>query len=227
MNTFKNYGELKELVVDWLDRQDIGDKVDVFVRLVTSELAKELRIPTMERKVLADVYGDGSFKVPYNMIELIGVSWVTIGKSLITSRKALNRGSINSYNKTRTGEAYSGEPDSFTRIEGTYKIYPLPPSPDKFVDNQAYNDNIAGFAEIYYYALPYTINEDKETNYILDISPDIYFYGCLMHGFRYIRDMESAQFWEQKYIKSVKELQGSANIAEWAGGPIVIGAENA
>lgn len=226
MNTFSNYSELEELVVDWLDRQDIKDKVNTFVRLITAELSKALRVPTMERKVLLDVYGDGSAKVPHNLIELIGVNWVAIKDGEITSRKALNRGSINRYNKTRTGDFYIGDPDSFTRIENSFKLYPLPPMADKFVDKQAYNDTVVGYAEIYYYALPYTINEPNERNWILDVSPDIYFYGCLMHANRYIRDMDAAEYWQSKYERSIKELQASADIAEWSGGPIVVGESN-
>ena len=227
MNTFKNYGELEELVVDWMDRQDIVDKVPTFVRLTTSELSKELRLPTMENKVVLTVYADGSVLIPNNLLEIISIDWVTENSGIIESRKPLNRGSVNKYSKSRENPTVGSIPDSFTRMENKIKVYPLPQSSDTVDDGASTNNTIAGYVELYYYTLPFTINEPTETNWILQVSPDIYFYGCLMHGYRYIRDMESAEYWQSKYNKAVKELQLSNDIADWAGGPIVVGNNNA
>lgn len=227
MNTFKNYGELEELIVDWVDRQDIKDKISTFVRLITSEVSKDLRIPTMEEKVVLNVYGDGSVNIPNNLLELISLDWLTTEADKVIARTPLNRGSLNKFTKSKESPSYGATPNSFTRILNSFRIYPLPASEETVKDNGVYNDTVIGNVEAYYYSVPFTINENGETNWILQVSPDIYFYGCLMHAYRYIRDIDAAEYWQSKYERSIKELQVSNDIADWAGGPIVVGGSNA
>lgn len=225
MNTFADYKELEDNIVDWLDRQDIRDKVPAFIRLITVDAARELRIPTMEKTTVVELYADGSATIPSDLVEVRNVNYVKLtGQNNIASRIPLNRASQFEYQKSRETDNYKDtQPTSFSRIEGDFKIFPLPAVEDKVLNGSVYNPDVIGHVEIVYFALPNTINDPAEKNWILQVAPDIYFYGGLMHGYRYIRDYESSNYFEQKYNTAVKQLQGSVNIAEWAGGPIVVG----
>ena len=223
MNTFKNYKELEDNIVDWMDRQDVRDKVSSFIRLVTVDVSRELRIPTMEHTIVLPVYADGTAFIPGDLIEAKTLNFVTLdSEDNIEERFTLNRSSLHEYNKSRESSDHT-TPNSFATNGGKFKVFPLPKVKDKIVDGQPVNDTVVGHLELSYYILPLTINDPDEHNWVLLISPDIYFYGGLMHSYRYIRDYDGAQFWEQKYISAINKLQGSVNIAAWAGGPIVVG----
>lgn len=224
MNTFADYKDLKDNIVDWMDRQDIEYRVPTFLRLISVDVARELRIPPMEKTTIVPVYADGTAIVPEDLVEVRSVKYIQVNsKKEVTSRIALNRGSVSKFDKSRQStETYDVKPDSFTIVENYFKIYPLPYVQDTVENYQSYNNAIVGHIEVSYYSIPHTINEDGEENWILEVAPDIYFYGGMMHANRFTRNFEEAAYWEQKYEKAIKELQGSVNISEWAGGPIVV-----
>lgn len=224
MNTFNNYKELKDTVVDWVDRQDIGDKIPGFVRLVTVDVSRDIRIPTMVTSVVTDMYADGSVLIPPDLIEVKSLNVVELNEqNAVTAIHSLDRASIYEYERSRkNNHSIEGVPSKFASSRNKFYVFPLDYSSDTLVDNTIVNNKVVGKVEVTYYRLPVTINEDDEYNWILEISPEIYFYGCLMHAYRYVRDLDNAQFWEVQYNKAVKKLQGSVNIAEWAGGPITV-----
>lgn len=224
MNTFSNYTDLKNNIVDWMDRQDIEARIPTILRLVSIDLARDLRIPPMENTVVIPVYADGTAVVPKELVEVKSVNFLFISPDLkVKQRLPIKRGSVTQYDKSRSNyKGTSISPDSFTIVENYFKIYPLPYVEDSIQDYTTYNNNIIGHIEVSYYAIPSTLNEDGESNWVLEIAPNIYFYGGMMHANRFTRNFEEANYWEQKYEKAIKELQGSVNISEWEGGPIVV-----
>jgi len=195
MNTFRDYTELEDTIVDWMDRQDIRDKIPAFIRLVTVDSSRELRIPTMENTVILPMYADGTSIIPGDLIETISVNYLSIDTDgTVQERTTLNRASLHEYNNSREGEGSEAVPDSFATSKNMFKVFPLPYSKDTVVNYRATNKTIIGHIEVTYYVLPTTINEPDEDNWILEISPEIYFYGGMMHSYRYVRDYESAGF---------------------------------
>lgn len=224
MNTFDNYKELKTSIVDWVDRQDIEDKIPGFVRLVTIDVSRDLRIPTMVTSTVTDMYADGSVLIPPDLIEVKSLNVIELNEyKNITAIHSLDRASIYEYERSRKDNyGIENTPTRFATSRNKFYVFPLNFCSDTLVDNSVVNENVVGKVEVTYYRLPVTINEDDEYNWILEISPEIYFYGCLMHAYRYIRDLDNANFWEDKYNKAVNKLQGSVDISEWAGGPITV-----
>lgn len=219
-----NYKGLRETVVDWLDRQDIADKVDTFIKFTTIDVARELRLPTMERTSIIGVYGDGSAKVPYDLIEARNINWIEVNSDTmkVLSRIPLNRSSFTEYQKSRDNKNLSNKPHSFTRLVRDFKVFPLSNTEDNIKNGVVYNEDLIGYIEVIYYALPSDLKNDTDYNWILQVAPDIYFYGTMYRAYQYVKNLEQAQYWEDKYIKSMKTIQQSSNVSEWAGGPIVV-----
>lgn len=227
-NSFEDYKSLEAVIVDWIDRDDIQPRVKDFIKFCTIDITRDLRIPTMEQIELVEVTADGNARVPTNIVELISINWVEYsndnGEVLITGRTPLNRSSITNYQKNSNENHTS--PHSFARIRSNYKVFPVPEAAERIVGTQSLNDEVIGLAEVYFYALPPSLQEDSDDNWILNIAPDLYFYGGMMHAYRYIRDLESAEYWQSKYKEALKEVQGWANLDKWSGGPIVVGETN-
>lgn len=228
--SFEDYKSLEDVIVDWIDRQDIRPRVKEFIRFCTIDITRDLRIPTMEQIKLVPITADGNVRVPTNIVELISINWLDYtlddeDEVQIIGRKPLNRSSLTNYQKN-SNCIDASIPDSFARVQGNYKVFPLPPVKERVVGDAALNDEVIGLAEIYFYALPPSLQEDGDDNWILEIAPDLYFYGGMMHAYRYIRDLESAEYWQSKYKEALKEVQGWANLDKWSGGPIVVGETN-
>lgn len=226
MDSFKDYKSLEDTIVEWMDRGDIRPRVPEFIRLCTIDITRDLRIPTMEQVAYVPVTADGSARVPLNMVELISINWLSYkyenGELKIDGKTPLNRSSLNEYQK-HENEPIVDSPKSFSRVRGNYKVFPLPAVEKRLVGNTAINDTEVGLVEILYYALPAALKMDSADNWILDIAPDLYFYGAMMHANRYVKDFELAEYWSSKFEKSLKEVQGWAKRDEWSGGPIVVG----
>lgn len=229
---YSNYQELENSVVDWMDRQDIRDKVPQFTRFVTTAVAKLLRVQIMERKMVVPVYQDGSAAIPFDLTETISVSWLSYDFDEgtqdvnITGRQPLNRGSVNRFEEARQEAQYEVCPKEFTDIGRKFYIYPIVNSDDILTGDIAYNSKFAGYIEVTYYALPVELDAQNTSNWILEISPELYFYGCMMHANRFTRNFDAAEYWENKYNREIDTLQKWSDKAEEAGGPIVVEAYN-
>lgn len=230
MKIFNSYKDIEDKIVDWLDREDVREHVHDFIRLCTLDITRTLRVPIMEKTLLVPVMSNGSAKVPSNLAELKGINWVEYSegdnKSInILKRHPLNRSSIIEYNK-KSIDVNKNIPSSFARIQGNYKIFPLSKLSEEITSEGTTNLTIVGLVEVIYYSLPEGLQEDSSTNWIVDVSPDLYLFGGLMHSFRYVRDFDKASYWEDKYNKALSKVQLWADLDEWSGGPIVVGVSN-
>lgn len=229
MSVFTQYKDLEDAVVEWVDREDIRPYVGQYARLVTVEATRDLRVPIMERTLVIPVTADASAKAPVDLIEIKNVNWVLVDEDgddlYITDRIALNRTSQFEYQKTRKEGSYvaDSKPTAFAQEGAFIKIAPLPIVDELIIDEGSTNDTVAGYIEMTYYALPITMKTPFDRNWLLDTAPDIYFYGCLMHACRFIKDLDSSEFWAGKYKESLAALQGQAKKAEYSGGPIIVG----
>lgn len=227
---FDGYKELEDSVVKWMDREDIRDEVPQFTRFVTNHIARTLRVQIMERRVVLPVYGDGSVYIPSDLLESISVTWLsyevddtTQAISHVTDRKPLERGTIYEFEEFRNKATPVDEtPFAFTDITNKLYVYPVPRMVDEVENSVTINKEKVGYIELTYYALPNAISGDCDRNWILDVAPDAYFYGCMSKANQYVRDFEVAEYWENKFNKSVDIIQAWADQAEEAGGPIVI-----
>ena len=227
---YGSFKELEDAVIDWIDREDIRRRCPDFVRLVTMKAARQLRVPTMERTKLVDVYKDGSAQIPVDLVELISIDWVdteTDGSSTeITRRKSLKRGSIYEFKDAVNNYYKHGDqkkdPEEFAREGSLYKIYPLPEYEEEVVGEESGSTQLLGQVEIHYFALPATLVNDDDTNWLLQVAPEVYLYGALSHAYEFVRDLETAAFWNARMENSISEIQAWSLRADDAGGLIEV-----
>ncbi len=230
---YANYKELEDAVVDWLDREDVRPVVSTFVELVTRKASRQLRVPTMERTQIVDVYADGSVFIPLDLVELKTIDWLTKftkdvngeEAQFVSARMPLLRGSINNYKESKeagAGTNINSTPHSFSREGSLYKIYPLPPITEEIRNGFTGTNDIVGSVEVQYFALPATLNETEATNWLLSVAPEVYFYGALSHGYEYVRDYETAAFWNSRFENAISEIQAWSLRADDAGGMVEI-----
>lgn len=218
---YKNYGDLIKSVCSWLDREDFVEHMPEFVRMVTVDATRDLRVPTMEKIRYLQLSPDGGVEVPHDYVEGISVSYVKLMDEEIVQKIPLYRSSMLKYK-----EAWNIQdklPRSFVRQGSRFMVFPYVGSEPDAVFSCHDDIKEVDAVELIYYAMPETMEKPEDINWVLGVAPDVYFYGCMMHSCRFVRDMESASFWEVKYKDAKTQLQGVANKSDQSGGSWMLG----
>lgn len=196
--TIGDYADLVSKVGQWLDRDDLDDRIPDFVALVEARLNRVLRsvnsevsalwavtdefypLPSDFRK-LRNLYIDGSPDQP-----LVEMSPVAIPTMFSGS---------------------SGTPRAFY-IEGRQLGF-APPPDQPYTLRASYFQRIPPLTS----ALP--------SNWVLTEHPDIYVWGALMHAAYYIRDPDAVSACESMFDQAIAELQRESRLDRWGVGPLV------
>ncbi|ASR73868.1 particle protein [Vibrio phage vB_ValC_WD615] len=224
-DTFK---ELEDAVIDWIDREDIRPRAKDFIRLVTLKAARQLRVPTMERTQIVDLYEDGSVQIPTDLVELISIDYLVTepkesnpDEEVVLRRHSLKKGSVYEF-KDAVDKYFTsgigGVPQKFAREGSLYKVFPLKAYSEDIVGGFTGTFDKYGKVEVHYFALPTTLQFDDDTNWLLQVAPEVYLYGALSHAYEFVRDYETAAFWNSRMETSIAEIQAWSIRADDQGG---------
>lgn len=193
------YGEIKArflgLINNNLLRADTALQ-DTFLQLALARIQRELRIPAMERGVIAtiDTYSDG-IVIPSDLLEL---------KQIVNSDgKPLSRVSLTT---ALQQELCSGVPEVFARQGGRFRLGPYPISGDT--------------VRMDYYAEMTALTEAADTNTLSEIAPDLIIYCTLAYAGDNYKD-ERAPTWASRYESIRDGLHDQANRDELSGNAVV------
>lgn len=78
--------------------------------------------------------------------------------------------------------------------------------------------------EVYmtYYADVPEINEETESNVLLELLPDAFLFLAVYEGFDYLMEHKNASYWESKANKRMNEVKIQIEEAEFSGSPLVV-----
>ena len=98
-------------------------------------------------------------------------------------------------NEQRAKSSAGGRPTRFTMVGTEYEVNPGP------------DDNY--IAEVVYYAKVPPLSATNTTNWMLELSPDIYLYGALIQSAPYLKDDERLAVWASIYQKLIEDMNVS------------------
>jgi hypothetical protein len=191
-----NYTELQASVADWMDREDLVDRIPEFVQLAESRLNKTLRTADME--VVAYAYLDGGeAPVPLDFLE---------PRRIVSGLDLAAGAALQHLTPTVAGNAYS------TGMAGTPRYYSI-------VDGRIYTYPNGGTGQItmtYYAKLPPL--SEFGTNWLLTKWPDLYLFASLMEGAPFMGDDQRTATWGTLYQKAFDDAMASDQRMRWGGG---------
>lgn len=163
---FKNYTELTDAIVDWMNRSDLSGSVQSMVALAEARMRRELAPYFGElSESIACTDGIGGLPADYG----------TARRVVYGTRALDNVSAVGAYNITST----LSEPYGYTIETGFLKLWPA-------VD--------ATVTLLYQPTIPF-LSEDSPTNSILSAHPDLYFHGAMMFAEGYVaNDSRAALF---------------------------------
>ena len=192
--TITNYGTLKTNVRSWFsDRSDIPALV---YDLATAELNERLRLIIMESTATLAVSGE-STALPADFLE---VRHAYIDQTLRVRLDMADEFSKNTDYKS------SGEPRTYTIVDGFFLLNPVPDGSYSVV--LRYIAKLADFTD------------DTDTNAVLTTHPALYLYASLKQAAMWAMDAEAAASYERSLEMAAKDIVRSEQAKRYGSGPL-------
>jgi len=192
-----NYTELKTAVANWLDRDDLTDRIPEFIALAEARFNRVLRLRSMETKETAStVAGQRNLALPANYIQMRNFQ---VNTSPLTT---LSYVTPEIYDRVWGGST-SGTPEFYTILANEVSFGPIPATVME-VEMLFYKrfDNLASAT---------TSGYPDSVNWLITNAPDIYLYGSMLEAEPFIMNDERIGVWAQGFEKGVVDLQEQDN----------------
>ena len=185
------YAELQTAVANWLDRDDLTDRIPEFIALAEARMNRVLRIRLMEGKYTAStVAAQRNYALPASYIQMRNFQ---LNTSPITPLQYVTP---EIYDRLWGGST-GGTPQFYTIVAGEVQLGPLPAS--------------VLTMEMLFYKKISALSVTNTTEAMLTDNPDIYLYGALLEAEPFIMNDERVGLWAQGFQQSVANLQEQDN----------------
>lgn len=161
-----SFSELKTAVANWINRDDLTDRIPEFIALAEGMFNRRLRHPRMENSATAVLSGE-TLAFPTDFLSL---------RSMFIDGNPDTELDFVPYSSLRTlyPTTATGIPQVYTEADGAFYFAPVP-SGDYTVHM------------VYWQQIP-ALSDSQTTNWLLTAHPDLYLYASLIHAAKYIRD---------------------------------------
>jgi|TARA_R100000656_G_scaffold82451_1_gene60326 hypothetical protein len=187
-----NYSELNTAVANWLDRDDLTDRIPEFISLCEARFNRVLRIRAMETldTSVSTVAGTKTIALPTGYVQMrdIHLNTSPIVQLQYVSPEIMNR--------IHAGSDV-GKPDVYTIIGNNISLGPTP--------SAAYE------VSMLYYKTFDAITGLSPTNWVITNAPDIYLYGTLLEAEPFLMNDARVQLWATALTQSINNLQEQDN----------------
>ena len=186
------YAELQTAVANWLDRDDLTDRIPEFIALAEAKMNRRLRISLMENisTAISTVGGQRDYSLPtgFNGMREFHLTTNPLTPLSYLTPEMMNR---------MWAGSTSGKPRAFTLFSdgGTRKIK-LGPAPDVvYTTSMLYLKKIDN------------LSVANPTETMLTENPDIYLYGALLEAEPFLMNDGRIQTWGSLLLEAAKALQ--------------------
>jgi len=186
-----DYTELKTAVANWLDRDDLADRIPEFIALAEARMNRVLRLRMMESKYTAStIASQRNYALPARYIQMRNFQ---LNTSPITS---LSYVSPEIYDRL-WGGSQGGTPLFYTIIANELQLGPIPGSVITM--------------EMLFYKKVSALSASNTTEVMLTDNPDVYLYGALLEAEPFVMNDERIGVWAQGFEKAIVDLQEQDN----------------
>ena len=185
------YAELKTAVANWLDRDDLTDRIPEFIALAEARLNRVLRLRSMEAKYTANtVAAQRNLALPTGYIQMRNFQ---VNSSPLTT---LSYVTPEIYDRLWGGST-SGTPKFYTILANEISFGPTPATVME--------------VEMLFYKKFDNLSSSTTTNWLIINAPDIYLYGSMLEAEPFIMNDERAPLWAQALQQGITDLQEQDN----------------
>ena len=185
------YSELNTAVANWLDRDDLTDRIPEFIALCEARFNRLLRIRAMEYKQTAStVAGQRNLALPTGFIQMRNLQ---MNASPIVPMQYVTP---EIYDRLY-GSTFTGTPEMYTIIADEIQLGPIPASVQTI--------------EMLFYKKFDALTIVDTTNWMITNAPDVYLYGCLLEAEPFIMNDPRVQLWATAFKQAITDIQEQGN----------------
>jgi len=185
------YAELQTAVANWLDRDDLTDRIPEFIALAEARMNRVLRIRLMESKYTASTAAaQRNYALPPGYIQMrnLQINTTPIRPCQYVTPEIYDR---------LYGSTLTGTPEIYTIVANEIQLGPIPSGVQTI--------------EMLFYKKISALSVTNTTEAMLTDNPDIYLYGALLEAEPFIMNDERAPLWSQGFQQAVTDLQEQDN----------------
>jgi hypothetical protein len=179
------YATLQTAIGDWLNRTDLTSAIPDFIQMAEAQFQRSIR----HRKQITR--STATLDQQYNATP---ADWIQTVSLILTTNPvtALEYVTQEAMNTLRAGSSGTAKPKYFTMVGTEVELYPSP------------SGTFTG--ELVYYATIPVLSDSNTSNWLLDLSPDIYLYGSLLQSAPYLQDDARLGVWGGMYEKMIEDM---------------------
>ena len=181
------YSTLQTAVANWLDRNDLTDRIPEFISLAEATFNRTLRLRAMETTV-SDTTPSGSKE------DALPTSYLQMREIHLTTSPVISLAYITPeiMYRIRAG-SNNGKPNAYTIVGDNILFGPTP-------------DDGYGYSMTYYKAFD-ALGDNTQTNWLILNAPDLYLYGTLLQAEPFLMNDERVPLWERGVRQVINDLQ--------------------
>ena len=177
------YDGLLAAAADWINRGDLVDQIPNFVRLAEAGFNRELRVRDMMVRARATSNLE-HVPLPFDFLQEYSLTLDPVGRPAQLEFRYVGK---NTADRLKAGQLL-GAPGYYTLVDGAFELIPTPTSDQSLV--MVYYARIPRLGE-----LTGTPPVSRQTNWLLERSPDLYLASTLVQAAPYINDSQRLQTW--------------------------------
>lgn len=192
------YLELKTLIADTLNRQDLTSVIPSFIKMAEANIARKLDHWRQERRVSL-ILNEQYESLPGDFLRVVDM-FLDDGSQLdLASPAQIADGKVNKE---------TGKPRYYTINSGELEFFPAP-------------DISYGLTMVYRARVP-DLDLDDDTNWVLKDYLDIYLYSALAHSAPYLKEDERVGVWASLAQAAILEANKESLIGKHSGSKLVM-----
>ena len=201
MPAFTSYDNLKTNIADYLARNDLNDKIPMFVALAEKRLNRDLRLrQTLQQSTYTL---DSGFQVP-TPSDFLEMKDIHIDANPIVN---LNFKTVSQFYRLDNVSG-SGNPINYTLVSNNFVLAPRPTG--------------SSVINMTYYKIPKILSDTNSSNEYLDVCPDLLLYASLVESAPFLMNDERLTTWEALYTRGLTSITKSDEQSEFPAQPLAV-----
>ncbi len=203
-----NYTEIVDTALSYADRQDtetVG-KIDMFLRIVEARINRFLATQKMITSVQLPLVTDQTeYQLPNDFQSLHNCYFQsTVNVNVRNPLQLTTPEEYNTFLNTATSINH------YNILGGNIRIDYKP------TDTDVVDWTLA----LEYFSRVIPLSTEVDTNWISEVNPDCYIFGLITEINAFVKDAQSTQFWNERFVAALSEIKLQDNDYMWNDGPI-------
>ena len=201
MPAFTSYSNLQQNIADYLARQDLTDKIPMFISLAETRLNRDLRLRQTLQQSSYTLDSGSIVPTPADFLELQDIH--LDGNPIIP----LTFQTVSQFYK-KQGTSSQGVPINYTLVADNFVLSPQPTN--------------ATTCNMTYYKIPQPMSDTNPTNEYLDVCPDLVLYASLAESAPFLMDDPRLVTWDNLYQTGLASITKSDESSTFPAQPLSI-----